>query len=257
MPKWDPGTVAEYRIDSLGISSPQDIDVEAIAFDAGLEVRYEELTSCAATLVGFDSRGIATVRPSGNAERDRFSVAHELGHWDLHRGKSFVCRVDDAADSLAAGVDKEKERQADDYAAHLLMPGRLFKPIIKELKQPGFAEIREVGKQFQSSLLATSLRVVGVGTEPAFLINYDAAGNKRWYRRADNVPGWWSPGSKVHEDSYSADVLLGKDAPPRPRKQPAELWFAKAVEDLELLEHCVRYQTGVLTVLCITDASML
>lgn len=255
MPRYDPGVVAEFRIEQLGIAAPEDIDIEALAYDAGLEVRYEDLSGCAATLTGFGSRGIATIRPSGTPERDRFSIAHELGHWDLHRGRSFVCRLDDAADSLADG--KQTEREADDYAAHLLMPGRLFRPLVKDLKKPGFDELRDLAQLFQASLLATSLRLVGVDTEPAFLINYDTQGNRRWYKRAPCVPAYWVPGKRLDDDAYTADVLGGKPAPPRPRKQPAELWFGNVRGEPELLEHCLPYHSGALTLLYITDEDML
>ena len=43
------GEKAEELISELGITSPTDIDVEAIAFDSGVEVKYERLMGCEAT----------------------------------------------------------------------------------------------------------------------------------------------------------------------------------------------------------------
>jgi len=73
----NPARCAESLINELGIKSAHDIDVEAIAFDSGVDVLYEELNGCEATLVGFGSKAIATVRPSSSRGRERFSVAHE------------------------------------------------------------------------------------------------------------------------------------------------------------------------------------
>ena len=57
--------------------------------------------------------------------RQRFTIAHELGHWICQclegRTESLYCRVEDV------GVDPEAkalEREADVFAAELLMPER-------------------------------------------------------------------------------------------------------------------------------------
>ena len=75
-----PGERAEARISDLGISDSRDLDVEAISLDAGMQVSYQPLNGCEATLVGVGDHAIATVRPSQTRGRERFSVGHELGH---------------------------------------------------------------------------------------------------------------------------------------------------------------------------------
>ena len=55
------------------VESPDDIDLEVIAFDAGLEVRDRALVGCEATLIGYGDKGIVTVTtgvsPSGGDSR--------------------------------------------------------------------------------------------------------------------------------------------------------------------------------------------
>src|ERR1051326_5525859 len=89
---------AEARIADLSISRPDELDVEAIAYDFGVEVRYGDLSGCDATLVGYGARGIATIQRQSIRTRRRFSIGHELGHWEHHRGQSFRCRVDEISD---------------------------------------------------------------------------------------------------------------------------------------------------------------
>ena len=137
-----PGENAEALISELGITRPEDLDVDAIAFDSGVEVSYEALTGCEATLVGFKDHAIATISPSGSRGRERFSVAHEIGHWKLHRGQSFRCRADSPDANLAS--NKTVEKEADVFASHLLMPGPLFNPSVKALGQPGFKQLGEL-----------------------------------------------------------------------------------------------------------------
>lgn len=97
-----PGKLAEARIQELGISHPGEIAVELIAMDAGMRVEYEPLDGCEAMLVGVGNRAVATIKPSPSRGRERYSIGHELGHWEMHRGRSFRCRVDDPDKNFAS-----------------------------------------------------------------------------------------------------------------------------------------------------------
>ncbi|HHW4677965.1 MAG TPA: ImmA/IrrE family metallo-endopeptidase [Xylella sp.] len=61
-------------------------------------------------------------------ERRRFMFAHELGHFILHRSQrtSFSCDKE----SVYSGADTIRtiEREADDFASNLLMPGDPAEP---------------------------------------------------------------------------------------------------------------------------------
>ena len=182
------GDIAEARIASLGITETSMLDVEAIAWEAGMKVIYEELHGCDATLVGYGDKAIATVRRTVPG-RERFSVGHELGHWELHRGQSFKCRVDDPSTNLAS--DRVKEKVADSYSAHLLMPSFLFNPVIKNYKYPGFSELRNVAGEFKATPLATAIRLVDVNRLPAIVACY-TRDKMRWHARASDIPKrWW------------------------------------------------------------------
>lgn len=109
MPIQRPGQRAEQLVEEMSITSAADLDVEAIAFDQGIEIRYERLNGCEATLVGYGAKAIATIRRSTSRGRERFSIAHETGHWLLHKGKSFRCRVDDIVQNYSSEAALEKE----------------------------------------------------------------------------------------------------------------------------------------------------
>jgi hypothetical protein len=63
--------------------------------------------------------------------RRRFTIAHELGHWELHRhgGHGVYCRSStvDVDDSPAAVAAPEPEEEANAFAAAVLMPARLIR----------------------------------------------------------------------------------------------------------------------------------
>ncbi|WP_372523808.1 ImmA/IrrE family metallo-endopeptidase [Sulfuricaulis sp.] len=251
-----PGQKAEARIADLGISDPRDLDVEAIASDAGVAIEYRQLTGCDATLVGFGSRAIATIKRSHSRGRERFSIGHELGHWELHRGRSFQCRVENPSENLASDAGLEKE--ADTYASHLLMPGSLFSPVIKPLGTPGFCQIGEVSELFQTSLLATTIRLAHVNKLPVIVACYTLQ-KRRWHIRALDVPARWWLRSALDNDSFAYELLTTGKTYPAPRKQPGEVWFENDdAEKFEILEHCHPMANGeVLVLLYLTDFEML
>ena len=77
---------AEDLLHSLGVTSPEEIDLDAIAYHVGVRVRYRPLTGCIARIIANGDRAIATIDENCRHERKRFSIGHELGHW----GTSFV-----------------------------------------------------------------------------------------------------------------------------------------------------------------------
>lgn len=250
-----PGERAEALIAQFGISDPSDLDVEAIAMDGGVEVEYQALNGCEATLVGFGDRAIATIKPSAIRGRERFSIAHELGHWNLHRGKSFRCRVEDPDDNLTSDVAREKE--ADAFAAHLLMPAALFQPAVKAMGSPGFREIDDLAQRFETSLLATSIRLADINTLPVILACYTTNG-RRWYKAASDVPRRWFLRGKLDDDSFAYDLLAHGKQAAGGRKQPAEVWFENDdAEDYEVHEHCLPSKSGEALVLIYLTGNML
>lgn len=251
-----PGQRAEALISEFGISLPSELDVEAIACDAGMDVRYELLDGCEATLVGVKNQAIATIRPSGNRGRERFSVAHELGHWNLHRGKSFRCRVDDQSENLASDATLEKE--ADSYAAHLLMPRYLFDPAIRSgAKIPTFKHIEEVAQAFEVSMAAAVIRMAEVDSLPVIVACYNGRGI-RWRAVAPHVPRRWRLVQTLDEDSFAYDLVNSGKSQQCSGKQSADAWFSNDDADkYEVHEHAMPGRAGeVLVMLYLSDTEM-
>lgn len=250
-----PGQLAEARIAELGITDPGDIDVEAIAFDAQMLVEYEALDGCEATLVGVGDRAIATVRPSGVRGRDRFSIGHELGHWEMHRGRSFSCRVEEPDRNLTS--DKPREKEADEYSAHLLMPSSIFNPAVRSLGNPGFRELNDLSTHFETSLLATCIRLADIDTLPVVVGCYSQSG-RRWSKAAAHVPRrWWLRG-RLDDDSFAHNFLLSGARTSSARKQPGEVWFENDdAENYEVTEECMPGKAGEVLVLLYLSAPML
>lgn len=250
-----PGQRADARILELGIRDPQDLDLEAIAFDAGVSVRYAPLSGCEATLVGMGSRAIATIKPSSVRGRERFSLGHELGHWELHRGRSFRCRVDEPMLNLESNVTLE--RQADEFGSHLLMPTPLFTPVIGALKWPSIGQIQQVAETFQTSQSATLIRLARVDSLPVIVASYSLQ-SRLWYSAAPHVPKRWFLKRVLDPDSFAYELLTRGAETLSPRKQSADTWFENDdAGEFEVLEQCVAAMPGkVLVTLYLSDSEM-
>jgi hypothetical protein len=248
-------SVAEQLLRSLGVTSPEEIDVEAIAWETGATVKNGVLASCEARIVGYGNRAIITVRGDGDWRRRRFSIAHELGHWHFHRGKSSVCR---ASDIGSPGHGSAIEHQADRYAADLLMPSYLFRPMASEFTRPSFKAIDALADAFSTSRLATALRFIDLGPWPCLLVCH-GPGGRRWFRRGDYVPDRWFPQSDLDPESSAMDVLYSKVDRAGPTLMAADAWFDRRdAERFDLMEETIKgFGDEVLTLLTLTDAKML
>jgi IrrE N-terminal-like domain len=236
-------TRAEICLLGLGITDPREIDVRAIAHEAGAAVRIRKLTRCEARIVGDRDRAIISVSEDSGLQRRRFSIAHELGHWELHRGRQFG--------------PLNPERQADNFAADLLMPWYLFQPMLGQAKHVDLALLEHMHRPFDASLPATAIRIADANIEPVIIACYDQTG-RRWVSRSKDVPDRWYPVDRLDSDTYAADVLAGKRDRTHMSTVGASAWFdADGVDEYEMREQSIRLSDGkVLVILRIIEEAM-
>ena len=85
--------------------------------------------------------------------RRRFTVAHEIAHFALHRDLIGNGVADDVL--YRSGLSGSLERQANNYAANLLMPWHLINNAIEE----GANSIEELAEKLKVSRTAMSIRL--------------------------------------------------------------------------------------------------
>lgn len=147
------------RVDELARMYSRQIDPD----DPILEIRGDDLPRFEGGLypVGEPRQGWCVlynnkVKSTG---RRRFTIAHEFGHWLMHRHlippdgiscdeKSIIQR--------AGGTDIEKE--ADTFAAYLLMPFDVFRERIPSASKPSLTSLFETAEFFGVSPTAAILR---------------------------------------------------------------------------------------------------
>lgn len=240
-----PAVRAEALVDELAIRDIKDLDVEVIAMDAGMQVVYQHLDGSAATLLGVGDRAIATVSPSGSRGRDRFSVGHELGHWNMHRGRSFVCRSADIGENEASSL--VEERDADEFSAHLLMPTSLMTNATRGLKRLRLKDVDALSNDFTTSRVAMAFRLIRMNSFPFILACYSATG-LNWQFRSQAVPTRWWLKKRLDQASFTHDLL--QSGAIDSGRQPADAWFDNDNSGMyEVYEECAPYLSGQALVL--------
>jgi Zn-dependent peptidase ImmA (M78 family) len=113
----------------------------------------------AAAVIGVNSRHAAT--------RQRFTVAHECGHLLMHEGQPmFIDRF--VRVNMRAGDSNPEERDANAFAAELLMPRNLVQDEMRRVltKRGGLVPqqlVAELAKRFRVSAEAMSYRLSNLG----------------------------------------------------------------------------------------------
>ena len=198
------------------------------------------------------------VNPRARPERKRFTIAHELGHFVLHRASQPTFNCD--KESVYAGIStlKQIEREADDFASNLLMPGDLLRDRIGG-RRIDFHLLGALAKEFGVSLESMCIRLVKYTEQRAVLVYWDhgflkyqwPSGSARKTRvrlRVTGDPQEPLPGTLAADDDIEQE-WDGID-------MSARIWCASEAEEIKLRELKHTYVGGnrVLSLLMLESA---
>jgi hypothetical protein len=248
-------TASELLLQELGVTEPDDIDLEPIACHVGCQVRYRPLDGCEACILGAGDRAIITITTRTSKARQRFSLGHELGHWHYHRGRSSICRPEDIGNQTRSPL--HPEHIADGYAADLLLPRYLFEPRLIGALRPSFTTVERLATEFRTSITATALR--SVEFTPSVMLICHASSGRKWFKPSKDIPSRWFPRGDLDADSYAFDILYGEEDRSRIVKIGADAWFDRSEANrYEILEETLRIGGGeILTLLTLNVPKML
>lgn len=211
----------EKLLQYLGVAEPKDIDLEAIAQFCGATVLYESLQGAEARILGAGDRAIITVNNTSRRGRQRFSIGHELGHWVWDRGKAaFACNSGEFTKRWS-GVDRESV--ANKYAAELLLPRYLFRPLVNK-KSVTFQTVKELATTFETSLTATAIRLVQNASYQAMVICTSAAG-REWFIPGPDLERKIWPRRDLSRDTVAYQLLHTDMESPGPTDLDADAWI--------------------------------
>jgi Zn-dependent peptidase ImmA (M78 family) len=157
-------------IETAGISELP-IPVERIAATLGAQITYEAFDGdVSGMLYREDDRSIIGVNSKHAPTRQRFTVAHEIGHLVMHKGKPvFIDRIDRLVRvNWRDGTPAKAEAEANAFAAELLMPrtflGQEIESVLAQRRQITPKQlIDELAKTFKVSQEAMGYRLANLG----------------------------------------------------------------------------------------------
>ena len=161
---------AARLLEETGQGPDLPVDVDRIAAHLGAQVVEERLDRALSGLLYRDGDQVVIGVNSSHAERRRrFTIAHEIGHLVLHRGRPLVLehvRVNfrNATSSTATDVE---EIQANAFAAALLMPSaHVIASAKSALEDPSANDsslVRDLADGFEVSEQAMEYRLINLG----------------------------------------------------------------------------------------------
>jgi Zn-dependent peptidase ImmA (M78 family) len=162
-------------LDELGVEELP-VPVEEVAISLGAEIDYEPYDGDVSgmlyrgddhTLIGVNSRHAKT--------RQRFTIAHEIGHLDMHKGTPmFIDRF--VRVNWRDGASNQEEAEANSFAAELLMPRKIVeREVVRALSKKRNVSPQDLAvtlaKSFDVSAEAMQYRLANLGVlDPSALI---------------------------------------------------------------------------------------
>jgi Zn-dependent peptidase ImmA (M78 family) len=216
-----------------GLTSPKELILEDLAMAMNIFVVDARLDSAAARLVRKGDFGLIRIsdglRLSGQR---RFAIAHEIGHFVMHKKVSQLLACTDS-DMRASYRSSAYEIEASIFAGALLMPRQLFQARMAK-SVPTADVIKDLAREFDTSLTATALRYIE--TSKDYCVFVVSENNKiRWWRASDSFGNhnlWLDSRTTLPRHSAAAAFFRDGESPDEPIEVDVKDWFGE-LEDID------------------------
>jgi hypothetical protein len=236
------------------------IPLEAIAEQLCLLVREAPLKSAEGCLVTDGATGgilLHTVNTDDGPDRrrTRFTLAHEIGHFILHRKSQG--HFSDRESRIDAPTTSRSEFEASTFASHLLMPSTLLpREFGREL--PTFAMADAVSEAFGVSLLAVLRRLVRDSHHRTIFVHIEGE-RVTWRDSSPEVAGPRGIAAAVPIGSAARALFRAESTDTATRDLPADTWFDRGrilAEGTLIREESRRFASGrIYTLLTVLEGS--
>ncbi|WP_414041231.1 ImmA/IrrE family metallo-endopeptidase [Acidithiobacillus sp. M4-SHS-6] len=132
------------------------VDVEGLARDFGITVIRKNWPDDLSGAIGKDDKGyFIIVNAKHSEERQRFTIAHEIAHYILHRDRIGKDGIKD--DRWYRGLGPSDERAANRLAADILMPADMLGQAAVDAG--GLKNLDQIAAKLKVSKNALSIRL--------------------------------------------------------------------------------------------------
>ena len=151
---------------------PVDLDAIAKMLDITINPKPSNVEGVSGMLLKQgDNFGIMYATHIDNIGFQRFSIAHEIGHYLLEGHIEQILPDGNGIHVSQSGFTSQDpyEKEADNFACALLMPSELFKAEINK-RGEGLAAIKGLKELCKTSFIATAIRYTEFAEEPCAVI---------------------------------------------------------------------------------------
>jgi Zn-dependent peptidase ImmA (M78 family) len=242
--------VANRVLGECGIVDPTEITLETIVRGRGASLRFLSLHQADGRIVFGKRKAIITI--NDNIEfpgKRRFALAHELGHFEMHRNHFLIHNDNDA--TLEYFKDGHQETEANEFAAELLMPQKLFE---KETRGKALSPqlFRVLARRFETSITSIAYRYCAFGSHPICLVYSYNNQVKYWKKSHDfhyrikNLHRLAPPSDSVSAEFFSLNRIYHKEDSQQEVMKSTWLELNNNDRDSVFYEFCIitpRYNT--------------
>ena len=192
--------------------------------------------------------------PAVISPRVRFSIAHELGHFYIPEHRNLLLTGKSHNSKSGFVSDKRLEREADEFAAYLLVPQDYLNKLIYKRTFLTLKDLLKLANELQVSATALAIRYVKMTPEPcAVILSQD--GQQKFYLASEEMEynGFqWRGRKDIPWNSASAEAVKNQGSGEVFEKESdSGAWFSKRKSEREIWEEAfpLGYTGSVLTML--------
>lgn len=170
-----PTAKAEWVLAKYGVDNRPAVALHSIADQEGIRYGYEELPEepdlCGELLYKGEKKAILINTFNSKPVRQTFTFAHELGHYFLQHPPSYRANGTSGFACTQADIKKglQQEAEANHFAVALLMPERMFRPLMAG-SVLDFTLIDSLAREFMVSKHACAFRILDLISDPYAVI---------------------------------------------------------------------------------------
>ncbi|MFN0213167.1 MAG: ImmA/IrrE family metallo-endopeptidase [Saprospiraceae bacterium] len=228
-----------------GMRHPLDLSLDELVYGRGAILKSSLIDGAQGRIMIRGDEAIITYdkRIEQQAKR-RFVIAHELGHYEMHRNLIEAIHLDPERNFCEWLATGRHEVEANQFAAELLMPSVLFGPAVKG--QFDLNLIKRVADEFQTSITATLLNYRDQGSFSVAIV-YSENGWIKWATCSEDFVMPYIPrNEKIPVNSVANDLFGGSGRlPDRPEEIDTATWFShdyrfKEFRNWKFREQCIQ-----------------
>lgn len=237
--------VAREVLRYCGIDFAAQAQIEDILYSRGIDMILSKRIEGSEARISFkENNAIVTVNSEIKYPKKRnFVLAHELGHFELHRNILKTIHID-SSDSFSTWFSGgQHEIEANVFASELLMPKESFQSRFKG-SMFSIKLIKEISEHYQASLTSALLQYLNYGNIPICMI-YSKDAKVIWSNTAEDFILKYIPnGISVPTNSVAGEYYYEQITYDEPEEIEAAAWYSNdfnysEYKDSKLYEQCI------------------